>query len=109
MTATSGRSNSPALVLHDLVRRFVDVSAVDGVNLEVRDGEFLTLLGPSGSGKTTTLRMIAGFLSPSSGSIEIGGNDRYLSLCRRHFMDRIAEVGGEQLRLSLTRIAAGRS
>ena len=39
-------------------------------------------------------------------SIEIGGNDRYLSLCRRHFMDRIAEVDGEQLRLSLTRAAA---
>ena len=41
-------------------------------------------------------------------SIEIGGNDRYISLCRRHFMDRIAEVDGEQLRLSLTRAAAGR-
>jgi thymidine kinase len=39
-------------------------------------------------------------------SIEIGGNDRYISLCRRHFMDRIAEVDGEQLRLSLTRAAA---
>jgi len=38
-------------------------------------------------------------------SIEIGGNDRYISLCRRHFMDRIAEVDGEQLRLSLTRAA----
>ena len=41
-------------------------------------------------------------------SIEIGGNDRYVSLCRRHFMERIAEVDGEQLRLSLTRAAAAR-
>ena len=41
-------------------------------------------------------------------SIEIGGNDRYISLCRRHFMDRIAEVDGEQLRLSLTRAASRR-
>ena len=41
-------------------------------------------------------------------SIEIGGNDRYISLCRRHFMERIAEVDGEQLRLSLTRAAAAR-
>lgn len=41
-------------------------------------------------------------------SIEIGGNDRYVSLCRRHFMDRIAEVDGEQLRLALTRAAAAR-
>ena len=40
--------------------------------------------------------------------IEIGGNDRYISLCRRHFMERIAEVDGEQLRLSLTRAAAAR-
>ena len=76
MTASTSRAtNSRALVLRDLVKRFGDVSAVDGVNLEVRDGEFLTLLGPSGSGKTTTLRMIAGFMSPSSGSIEIGGTD----------------------------------
>jgi putative spermidine/putrescine transport system ATP-binding protein len=75
MTASAGRSDGRALVLHDLVKRFGDVAAVDGVNLEVRDGEFLTLLGPSGSGKTTTLRMIAGFMSPTSGSIEIGGTD----------------------------------
>jgi putative spermidine/putrescine transport system ATP-binding protein len=64
-----------ALVLRDLVKRFGEVPAVDGVNLEVRDGEFLTLLGPSGSGKTTTLRMIAGFMSQTSGTIEIGGVD----------------------------------
>jgi putative spermidine/putrescine transport system ATP-binding protein len=69
MTATR------ALVLRDLVKRFGDTPAVDGVNLEVPDGEFLTLLGPSGSGKTTTLRMIAGFMSQTSGSIEIGGSD----------------------------------
>jgi len=68
---TDGR----ALVIRDLVKRFGDVSAVDGVSLEVRDGEFITLLGPSGSGKTTTLRMIAGFTSQTSGTIEIGGTD----------------------------------
>jgi putative spermidine/putrescine transport system ATP-binding protein len=45
------------------------------VDLEVRDGEFITLLGPSGSGKTTTLRIIAGFMSQTSGSVEIGGTD----------------------------------
>ena len=49
--------------------------AVDGVDLEVRRGEFVTLLGPSGSGKTTTLRMVAGFMAPSGGSIEIDGSD----------------------------------
>lgn len=51
------------------------VVAVDGVDLAVGDREFLTLLGPSGSGKTTTLRMIAGFSSPTSGVIRIDGVD----------------------------------
>jgi putative spermidine/putrescine transport system ATP-binding protein len=63
----------PALVLRGLRKSFGSAVAVDGVDLEVRRGEFLTLLGPSGSGKTTTLRMIAGFMSPSGGSIEIEG------------------------------------
>jgi putative spermidine/putrescine transport system ATP-binding protein len=49
--------------------------ACEEVDLVVRRGEFVTLLGPVGSGKTTTLRMIAGFTTPSDGSIEIGGQD----------------------------------
>lgn len=49
--------------------------AVDGVDLTVRKGEFVTLLGPSGSGKTTTLNMIAGFTSPTSGQILLDGRD----------------------------------
>ena len=60
--ATSGRSSARVVACED-------------VDLEVRRGEFVTLLGPSGSGKTTTLRMIAGFTTPSGGSIEIGGRD----------------------------------
>jgi len=58
-----------------LKRSFGDVRAVDGVDLVVREGEFLTLLGPSGSGKTTVLRMIAGFEKPDSGSITLAGKD----------------------------------
>jgi putative spermidine/putrescine transport system ATP-binding protein len=65
----------PALVLRGLSKRFGDVPAVDGVDLEVREGEFVTLLGPSGSGKTTTLRMIAGFTRQTEGTIEIEGID----------------------------------
>ena len=59
--------------LRDVVKRFDNVTAVDHVSLEVRDGEFFSLLGPSGCGKTTSLRMIAGFEMPSMGDIFIGG------------------------------------
>jgi putative spermidine/putrescine transport system ATP-binding protein len=68
-------SSSPAVALEDVVKRFGDVVAVDGVSLDVRPGEFFSLLGPSGSGKTTCLRMIAGFEQPTSGRILLGGRD----------------------------------
>ena len=64
-----------AIRVSGLTRRFGDVVAVDGVDLDVIDGEFLTLLGPSGSGKTTVLRMIAGFERPDAGTIELDGVD----------------------------------
>ena len=62
-----------SVALRDLEKRYDRVVAVAGVSLEVRAGEFLTLLGPSGSGKTTTLMMIAGFELPSAGDIAIDG------------------------------------
>jgi len=61
--------------LVDVVKRFGDVAAVDHIDLEVLDGEFFSLLGPSGCGKTTTLRMIGGFEQPTSGLIELNGQD----------------------------------
>ena len=64
-----------AIRLRGLRRQFGDVVAVDDVDLDVYDGEFLTLLGPSGSGKTTVLRMIAGFERPDAGTIELAGAD----------------------------------
>ena len=64
-----------AIRLRGLTRSFGEVTAVAGVDLDVVDGEFLTLLGPSGSGKTTVLRMIAGFERPDSGTIELAGVD----------------------------------
>jgi spermidine/putrescine transport system ATP-binding protein len=57
----------------DVVKRFADVVAVDGVSFAVRSNSFYSLLGPSGCGKTTSLRLIAGFEQPTDGSIEIGG------------------------------------
>ena len=70
-----GRSSVPAVRLEGVTKRFGDVAAVDAVDLEVRDGEFFSMLGPSGSGKTTTLRMIAGFELPTSGRIFLHGED----------------------------------
>jgi spermidine/putrescine transport system ATP-binding protein len=61
--------------LVDVVKKFGDAVAVDHINLEVLDGEFFSLLGPSGCGKTTTLRMIGGFEEPTSGLIELQGQD----------------------------------
>jgi spermidine/putrescine transport system ATP-binding protein len=68
-------ANDIEVRLVDVVKKFGDVAAVDHINLEVRDGEFFSLLGPSGCGKTTTLRMIGGFEEPTSGLIELHGQD----------------------------------
>jgi putative spermidine/putrescine transport system ATP-binding protein len=65
----------PAVTLESLVKRFGDVEAVAGIDLEIADGEFFSMLGPSGSGKTTTLRMIAGFELPTAGRILLHGKD----------------------------------
>ncbi|MGZ5346057.1 MAG: ABC transporter ATP-binding protein, partial [Solirubrobacterales bacterium] len=61
--------------LSGVSKRYGAVVAVATVDLEIARGEFFTLLGPSGSGKTTTLRMIAGFEEPDSGTVELGGRD----------------------------------
>ena len=64
-----------AITLRELRKEFGSVVAVDGIDLDVADGEFFAVLGPSGSGKTTVLRMIAGFETPTSGVIELSGAD----------------------------------
>jgi putative spermidine/putrescine transport system ATP-binding protein len=65
----------PDIALRGLVKRYGDVRAVDGIDLDVRQGEFVTMLGPSGSGKTTTLRLIAGFEIPDAGEVRLAGKD----------------------------------
>ena len=62
----------PSLQLLNIVKTYGPTIAIDGLNLIVEDGELLTLLGPSGCGKTTTLRAVAGFVTPDSGDIFIG-------------------------------------
>ena len=66
-------SSAPAVRLEAVEKRYGDVVAVAGIDLDVRDGEFFSMLGPSGSGKTTTLRMIAGFEQPTAGRILLHG------------------------------------
>jgi putative spermidine/putrescine transport system ATP-binding protein len=64
-----------AVSLEGVHKRFGDVVAVNGIDLDVREGEFFSMLGPSGSGKTTCLRMIAGFEAPTKGRVLLGGKD----------------------------------
>jgi len=68
-------TTTPAVSLVGVTKRFDQVVAVEGVSLDVADGEFFSLLGPSGSGKTTCLRMIAGFEAPTEGSVLLHGED----------------------------------
>jgi iron(III) transport system ATP-binding protein len=63
------------LQLTGITKRYGDFKAVDDISLDVADGEFLVLLGPSGCGKTTTLRTVAGFIEPTSGSVHLGDRD----------------------------------
>jgi putative spermidine/putrescine transport system ATP-binding protein len=67
--------STPAISLRSLRKSFGDVAAVAGVDLDVADGEFFSMLGPSGSGKTTVLRLIAGFELPTAGAVILGGRD----------------------------------
>ena len=66
---------APEIRLIDLSKHFREVRAVDRVSLDIRSGEFFSMLGPSGCGKTTTLRMIGGFEQPTLGRIELRGRD----------------------------------
>jgi putative spermidine/putrescine transport system ATP-binding protein len=79
VTRQAGTAASDAVRLRALRKVFgtadEGVTAVDGVDLDVADGEFFSMLGPSGSGKTTVLRLIAGFELPTSGTVELGGVD----------------------------------
>jgi putative spermidine/putrescine transport system ATP-binding protein len=64
-----------AISLRSVTKRYGDVTAVDGLDLDIHDGEFFSMLGPSGSGKTTVLRLIAGFEHADEGRIDLAGKD----------------------------------
>jgi ABC-type Fe3+/spermidine/putrescine transport system ATPase subunit len=68
-------SSSAAVEIDGLRKEFGDVTALDGVSFDVRDGEFFTLVGPSGCGKTTLLRILAGLERETEGTVHINGQD----------------------------------
>ena len=69
------RQPPPSVEIREVTKRFGDVTAVEGVSLEIRRGELFSLLGPSGCGKTTLLRMVGGLEAPTAGTIRIEGTD----------------------------------
>jgi ABC-2 type transport system ATP-binding protein len=64
-----------AIVIKNLVKKFGDITAVDGLNLEIKRGEHFGLLGPNGAGKTTTINILSGILKPTEGTVYVGGYD----------------------------------
>ncbi len=74
-TTVAPTTESAAVSLRGLTKVFGGTTVVDALDLDVRRGEFFSLLGPSGCGKTTTLRMVGGFTDPTSGTVHVGGDD----------------------------------
>jgi len=68
-------SSTPAIIVSSLGKRFDNVRAVDQLSFDVQPGEIFGLVGPDGAGKTTTLRMLAGVLTPDFGSATVAGHD----------------------------------
>ena len=70
------KRGEPTMIrLNDIVVKFGDFTALHGINVHVKEGEFFTFLGPSGCGKTTTLRTITGFIEPAAGTVVVKGRD----------------------------------
>jgi ABC-2 type transport system ATP-binding protein len=73
--ASPGAESAPAISARNVSKRFGRVSALEGLTLDIRAGEIFGLLGPNGSGKTTFMRLLAGYLLPSAGSLQVAGYD----------------------------------
>jgi ABC-2 type transport system ATP-binding protein len=66
---------NPAIIIENLQKKFEDVTAVDGVSLQIEEGELFGLLGPNGAGKTTIINILCGLIKPTKGSCKVGGYD----------------------------------
>ena len=69
------KPGAPVVRIRDVLKRFGELKAVDGVSFEISPGEIFGILGPNGSGKTTTIRMMCGLMTPNAGEIEVAGVD----------------------------------
>src|SRR4051794_35785954 len=93
MSDTMSGPTTPTINIPRVPKRLREGAAVDDLSIDIREGEFLTLLGPSGCGKTTTMRMVAGFEEPDEGDILLRGeevvgvppNKRHVNMCFQNY------------------------
>jgi daunorubicin resistance ABC transporter ATP-binding subunit len=97
-----------AIKIDGLVKRFGDITAVDGLSLEIREGEIFGLLGPNGAGKSTAINILSGILDPTQGSAKVGGYDitkepgkvkRIIGVCPQHSAYYKYLTGRENIKL----------
>ncbi len=97
-----------AIQINNLCKRFVEVTAVDGLSLNIKEGEIFGLLGPNGAGKSTTINILSGILQPTSGSAFVGGYDiavdsanvkRLIGVCPQHSAYYKYLTGRENIKL----------
>ena len=97
-----------AIQINNLFKRFVEVTAIDGLNLNIKEGEIFGLLGPNGAGKSTTINILSGILQPTSGSAFVGGFDiavdpdnvkRLIGVCPQHSAYYKYLTGRENIKL----------
>ena len=97
-----------AIQINNLFKRFVGVTAVDGLSLDIKEGEIFGLLGPNGAGKSTTINILSGILQPTSGSAFVGGYDitvdpdnvkRLIGVCPQHSAYYKYLTGRENIKL----------
>jgi ABC-2 type transport system ATP-binding protein len=95
--AYSSRDSAPAIALHGISKHFKDVTALQNVDLEIAPGRILGFLGPNGAGKTTTIRILMGFLKPTTGTVQLSGHDMLDPAAARAARSRLGfvpEAGG---------------
>ncbi len=99
---TTADDGTPVIQVAELVRRFGDFRAVDGISFDVRRGEIFGLLGANGAGKSTTFRMLCGLLPPSSGHLEVAGHDlRHSAATAREHIGYMSQKFSQYTNLSV--------